>query len=413
MKSLGQVLSVSGNATGEGGQDTVQRALESIRTHLGMSVAYVSEFVDGKSVYRAVDAPGLEDKLKPGDEKPLDDVFCRHILDGRLPELMPDVAAIPFAMTIPIMREVPIGSHVSVPIRLEDGEVYGMFCCLSFEANPSLNARDLQMVRVLADIAGHQIGRDVFATRQRSEVTGRIRAVIDREAFSIVYQPIWDFHRAEPIGFECLCRFSGEPYRTPDKWFAEAVAAGLDTELELAVIHKALAGAASLPRGVYISVNASPDLILSGKLVSVVSAHPGMRIVVEVTEHAQVADYAALRSALADMRAAGASLAVDDAGAGYSSLQHIIQLNPDIIKLDISLTRAVDSDPARRALISALIFFARETGCLMIAEGVETEAERDILKLLGISKGQGYLMGRPMALEAAVSLFAPLQAAVA
>lgn len=409
MNELGEAISGVFGAS-DAGQDTISKGLEAIRTHLGMEVAYVSEFVGDKSVFRSVNAPGLEDTIKVGDEKPLDDIFCRHILAGRLPELMPDVSLEPFAMSLPIMQEVPIGAHVSVPILLADGEPYGMFCCLSFQANPTLNDRDLKMMKVFADMAAHQIGRDVEVNRVREEKRSRIRRVIENEAFSIVYQPIFDFYQSQPIGFECLCRFSGEPYRSPDLWFKEAAEVGEALPLEIAVIRKALEGATSLPQGIYVSVNASPDLILCGKLPGALQAFSGLRIVVEVTEHSQVADYAQLRDALSDLRAIGVELAVDDAGAGYSSLQHIIQLHPDIIKLDISLTRAVDSDPARRALISALIFFARETGCLMIAEGIETEAEREILRTLGISKGQGYLMGRPMALPQAMALFMPIEA---
>jgi EAL domain-containing protein (putative c-di-GMP-specific phosphodiesterase class I) len=96
--------------------------------------------------------------------------------------------------------------------------------------------------------------------------------------------------------------------------------------------------------------------------------------------------------------------AVDDAGAGYSSLQHIVQIKPDVIKLDIGLIRGVDADPSRRALISALLFFARETGAGIIAEGIETEAEAEHLLALGINKGQGYLLSRPLEVAAAQGL---------
>lgn len=409
MAEIGDVISGAMSGT-TSGRDAIYRGLEAVRTHLGMEVAYVSEFVGDQAVFRAVNAPGFEDQIKVGDENALDDIFCRHILAGRLPELMPDTTKEPFALSLPIMQSRPIGAHMSVPIRLPGGETYGMFCCLSFAANPSLNERDLKMMRVFADLAAHQIGIEVETTRALDEKRGRIRHAIEASAYSIVYQPIWDFYRPEPIGFECLCRFSGEPYRAPDAWFREAAEAGEASALELAVIRKALDGAACLPGGIYVSVNASPELILDGQLPDVLKHYPQMQIVVEVTEHAQVADYERLRAALLALKALGVKLAVDDAGAGYSSLQHIIQLRPDIIKLDISLTRAVDSDPARRALISALIFFARETGCLMIAEGIETESERDILKLLGITKGQGYLLGRPMEVGKAAGLFGALPA---
>lgn len=403
-------LGMKGNG---GTRDAISRGLEAIRTHLGMEVAYVSEFVGDQSVFRAVDAPGLEAVIKPGDTKNLDDVFCRHILDGRLPEMMPDVSANPLAMSMPIMRDTPIGAHMSVPIRKADGETYGMFCCLSFSANPSLNARDLQMMKVFAEMAAHQIGEEIGEERVRNEMRDLIRSVIDNLAFKPVYQPIFDFYQPKPIGFECLCRFAGEPYRSPDKWFKDAAEVGLGIDLELAVMRKALDEASALPFGIYISVNASPELILSGRLPEVLAQYSGRKLVVEVTEHAAVSDYEALREALKGVRTAGAELAVDDAGAGYSSLQHIVQLNPDIIKLDIGLTRGVDTDPARRALISALIYFARETGCMMIAEGVETEAERENLRMLGISKGQGYLMGRPVDAASAVWMFGEPVAAVA
>ena len=116
MNELGEAISGVFGAS-DAGQDTISKGLEAIRTHLGMEVAYVSEFVGDKSMFRSVSAPGLEDTIKVGDEKPLEDIFCRHILAGRLPELMPDVSLEPFAMSLPIMQEVPIGAHVSVPIR--------------------------------------------------------------------------------------------------------------------------------------------------------------------------------------------------------------------------------------------------------------------------------------------------------
>ena len=122
------------------------------------------------------------------------------------------------------------------------------------------------MMKVFADMAAHQIGRDVEVKRVREEKRSRIRRVIEHEAFSIVYQPIFDFYQSQPIGFECLCRFSGEPYRSPDLWFKEAAEVGEALPLEIAVIRKALEGATSLPQGIYVSVNASPDLILCGKL---------------------------------------------------------------------------------------------------------------------------------------------------
>ena len=382
----------------------LQRTLEAIRTHLGMEVAYVSEFKGDNSLFKAVDAPGLEGIIKPGDSQPLDDIFCRHILAGRLPEVMPDVSKEPFALSLPIMQRVPIGAHLSVPIRLEDGETYGMFCCLSFKPDPSLNERDLQVMRVFADMAAHEIEAERKAQQAQEKKAARIRDMLAREEFRPVFQPIYDLTSRRVVGFEALCRFAGEPYRSPDLWFAEAQACDLGLALEIATLRKALKMAEGFPRDLYVSINASPELLVSGQLPALIGQYTGRRLLVEVTEHARVEDYALLSRALDLLRQRSCEIAVDDAGAGYSGLQHIVQIKPDIIKLDIGLIRGVDADPSRRALISALLYFARETGAGLIAEGIETEAEAEHLHVLGISKGQGYLLSRPLEVPDALAL---------
>lgn len=398
---------------GREGPAPLQRTLEAIRTHLGMEVAYISEFRGEDSLFRAVDAPGLEGVIKPGDSQKLDDIFCRHILAGRLPQVMPDAAKEPLAASLPIMRKVPIGAHLSVPIKLEDGQTYGMFCCLSRKPDPSLNERDLQMLRVVADMAAHEIQAEKRSERAREAQAARIREVLARESFRPVYQPIFDLTTRKVVGFETLCRFAGEPYRTPDVWFKEADAVGLGLALEAATIRKALRASERFPRDLYLSVNTSPELLVSGQLPALLAGSQKRRVLIEITEHAAVADYALLGAALNQLRARGCEIAVDDAGAGYSSLQHIVLLKPDVIKLDMALTRGVDSDPSRRALISALLYFARETGASIIAEGIETEAEAEHLRALGIGKGQGYLLGRPMEADAAMTLASGSKARIA
>jgi EAL domain-containing protein (putative c-di-GMP-specific phosphodiesterase class I) len=386
------------------GDGMVKRSLQAIRAHLGMEVAYVSEFVGNRSVFREVDAPGLEAMIKVGDSHSLDDVYCRHILEGRLPQLIADTSAEPLAMAMPITQAVPIGKHMSVPIRLPDGRVHGMFCCLGFKADRSLHERDMQMMKVFADLAAFEIGRELEAVKAAKEKEDRIRSVIENNQLSMVYQPIWNLESRRPVGFECLARFSAAPSRSPDKWFAEAVEAKLGVLLELAAIRIAQAALAAFPADIYLAVNASPSAILSGELVDVLNGMPAERIVLEVTEHAHVEDYDRLLDALQPLRMSGVRLAVDDAGAGYASLQHILQLQPDLIKLDMGLTRNVDLDPARRALAAALVAFARDTSSEIIAEGVETTSELQALRRIGIEKAQGYFLGRPMPFDDAVKL---------
>lgn len=382
-------------AAGDSTGDVIQDALVAIRNHLGMDVAYFSEFADGRAIFRKVDAPGLEHLIKPGDSQSLEDIYCNHILEGRLPQLMPDTSLEPQAAGMPITGALPIGSHVSMPIRLRDGSAFGMFCCLSSRPNPSLNARDLATMKVFADLAAKQVNAELeerLAERQRRS---RIEAVLDQGGFEIVFQPIHDLGRLDLVGYEALSRFASQPYRSPDQWFAEAWDGGLGIELELKVIAAAVASFERLPPHLTLSVNTSPATVISGRLPQALAIRHLDRTIVEITEHAEVSDYAELHRQLAPLKRLGVKVAVDDAGAGYSGLQHLVQMEPDIIKMDMSLTRGIDENAARRAMASAMVHYARETGSQMLAEGIETQEELLTLQALGIARGQGYLLGRP------------------
>jgi EAL domain-containing protein (putative c-di-GMP-specific phosphodiesterase class I) len=385
----------------------VKRALQAIRSHLGMDVAYVSEFVGDRSVFREVDAPGHEALIKAGDSFSLDDIYCRHILEGRMPQLIPDTSVEPIAAALPITKAVPVGKHISVPIRLPDGRAYGMFCCLGFAPDQSLRERDLKMMQAFADLAAFEINRDLATAKLAEDKKVRIRNVLEQDQISIAYQPIWKLEPRRIVGLECLSRFSATPQRSPDEWFAEAAEVGLGVALELTAIRLALSALSAFPADVYLTINASPATILSRELPATLDGMPPERLVLEVTEYALVDDYDRLLTALQPLRTRGVRLAVDDAGAGYSSLRHILHLQPDFIKLDMSLTRHIDLDPARRALASALIGFARETNSRIIAEGVETASELAALRSLGVEKAQGYFLNRPMSLSSALTLFNP------
>ncbi len=374
---------------------TIERALQTVREHLGMDIAYLSEFVDGRSVFRALNAPGLEEVVKVGDSNSLEDVYCNHILEGRLPALMPDTSLEPVAMALPITTATPIGAHMSLPVTRPDGSVYGMFCCLATKPNRNLNERDLETMRIFASLATEQVHRDEENEQVRREKVARIETALNGATYSVVYQPIWNLRSKTIAGFESLCRFDSDPYRTPDLWFADAADVGLGIELELAVIATALAMLPNLDPALYLSVNASPETVTSGRLVPLLAGLPGGRIVIEITEHAQVADYDHLLACFQPLKEMGVRLAVDDAGAGYSSLRHIVRLSPDIIKLDMSLTRDVDTNPAHRSLANALIYFSNETNAAIVAEGIETAAEMATLKDIGVYGGQGYFLGKP------------------
>ena len=385
--------------------DIVQDALDFVRDHLDMEIGYLSEFQGDELVFRRVSAPGLEDMISVGDTTPLDQVYCPLILSGDLPELIPDTAHEPLTQDIPLTHTLPIRAHVTVPIHRRDGTPYGMFCCLSRSPRPSLNARDLEVMRAFAKLSSDTINETLAHQAETEGIRDRILETIEKTQFNIAYQPIMDSANRRPKGFEALCRFTAEPYRTPDKWFAEAESVGIQADLEISAIVSALEGLKVLPPETYISVNASPATILTGRMAEVLREQPAERIVLELTEHAAVACYDTLLKELDILRLMGVRIAIDDAGAGYSGLQHIVLLRPDLIKLDISLTTKVDQDVVRRSLAAALVEFARKTGACIVAEGVETEAEFDALQDLGVDLMQGYLLGRPEDIARAQSWF--------
>lgn len=237
----------------------------------------------------------------------------------------------------------------------------------------------------------------------RALIRERIEAVLTERAINIVVQPIFSLETGQIVGVEALSRFDSDSGYGPDRWFADAHEVGLGVELEILAIQTALTQAATLPAHCYVSVNVSPATLNSPALAAAVTTGPvaADRIVLELTEHVSVQDYDALIGALAELRARGLRLAIDDAGAGFASFRHILRLRPDLIKIDQAIIREIDREPAHRALAAALVMFVLEVGSTtIVAEGVETHDELRTVAALGIDAAQGYLLGRPAAATA-------------
>lgn len=287
------------------------------------------------------------------------------------------------------------GPHaVHVPLRLPDGRAGGV---LRFAPRgPAADvARDLQAIRALAALLGSQLETASFDEESWQQRIMRIRDLLDHHDLPVVFQPIANLQTGEVVGVEALSRFPGDSDQSPDKWFNEAASVGLGVELEVLAVRKALEALDQLPAGAYLSVNVSPAVAMSPRLIETLDGVPMERIVLELTEHSEVLDYEALNEALTALRARGARLAIDDAGSGFSSLRHILRLSPDIIKLDISLTQGIDNDSVLRALGYSLASFASAINADVIAEGVETERELHALRFLQVSFGQGFFLRRP------------------
>lgn len=237
------------------------------------------------------------------------------------------------------------------------------------------------------------------AEEHRRARRAEIEGIIQEGAITMVFQPIVELASGHIVGAEALARFAAEPARAPNLWFEQADEVGLGVELELVAVRAALDALDTLPPGVDLTLNASPRTVQSVAFASLLSRQlVPERLVIELTEHSLIVDYADLADALRVLRDLGIRLAVDDAGAGYASLRHILTLQPDIIKLDRTLITNLPLDSVRRALVRALVLFADEIGAVIVGEGIETEAEYTALRELGVGLGQGYHIARPAAL---------------
>jgi len=311
-------------------------------------------------------------------------------------------------------RRVGLRSMLVTPLVYED-KPFGVLKVLSPYPR-AYRAPDVRTMRMMAALVGAALGHalgysDLLseyrghlaaeheAAQVKSDLAGRIRTLIRDHALAIVYQPIVSLSDGHVLAYEALSRFpAGTP--TPDVWFVQAAEVGLGLALELEAARAALSRLDDIPHPCRLSINASPDTIVSDAFRALLAAHDTARVIVEITEHTTVADYERLCAVLRDLQARGVMVAIDDAGAGFASLRHILYVSPDIIKLDISLTRGIDRDLRRQTLVSAIRTFASGTNATVVVEGVETERESRTLARLGIEYGQGYHLGRPAPLDA-------------
>jgi EAL domain-containing protein (putative c-di-GMP-specific phosphodiesterase class I) len=255
---------------------------------------------------------------------------------------------------------------------------------------------ELQTSRPRADRIGRFVANVLqpgiaSATAQRE----RVEQMLARGAFTIVAQPIVALPERRIIGVEALARFDGPPFQPTSVWFEQARATGLAVDLELACARGAIQLLELLPPDLFVAINLGPDALVARETLDLLGWVDTRRVVFELTEHIEVHTVPRLLEGIERLRTAGARLAIDDTGAGFATLDTILQLAPEIIKLDRSITHEIDSHPARRALARALMSFAREIGAEVIAEGIETADELDAVEAAGIGRGQGFLLGPP------------------
>lgn len=283
------------------------------------------------------------------------------------------------------------------PLIWNDGPI-GMLSMGATSANHAQRLSDrLATLTEFSVMSAAVLGPMLSQRWQRDQTRAEVQSVIAAGAFTPVFQPIVDLATREFVGYEALTRF--DDGTRPDLRFLAADKVGMMVPLEMACLHAQVEQARRLPAGSFLSLNVSPALaVCLTPLLDVVGA-ADRPVVLEITEHAEIDDYPRLMAALDHVRS-HAMLAVDDAGAGYAGLHHILELRPQYVKLDISLVRHIDTDPARQAMVTGMTRFAETVGCDLIAEGIETENELTVLKLLNVAYGQGFYLAKPAPIHA-------------
>jgi EAL domain-containing protein (putative c-di-GMP-specific phosphodiesterase class I) len=374
--------------------DTDEKVAELLRTAksaLGLSLTFLSR-LDGETQHLEVVESSIP-IFKDGQKQPQATSFCQAILDGKLPKVIPNVAKLPEAKRLPAARFPRIRSFVSVPVTLSDGSLYGTFCAAGFTSDKELSKRDQALMEVLAQATATIVEPGVQERQRSDRIRSRLTPMMSSGGPHIVLQPIVSLFDGTRVGAEALSRFPVDWNAAPDVVFADAASIGVGTELELL----AFRGAAEhlWDTTGYVAINFSPETLLNSRCRELLADLPAERVLIELSEHDPVEDYAALMELLAPLRAAGMRLAIDDVGAGFSSLRHIVLTSPDVIKLDRSIVAGASVDNVLKVLVSSLVTFGHGCGAKVVAEGIETLDDALSLRDAGVDYGQGWYFGRP------------------
>jgi EAL domain-containing protein (putative c-di-GMP-specific phosphodiesterase class I) len=363
-------------ATASLAEHEIDRILAYVRHHLAMEVAWISRATDAGQLIEAIDGEGKLLGLQLGSALPWS-------AEGEPSSGGPWSA----------------GAVALAPLRHSDGRLYGYLGCMSQEPRPWLRVRDDEFLQLAAALLAPNLDAHEIERHRRGTIGARIQTVLDAGGPDIVYQPIRSLSEQRTVAFEAFSRFPmGEGPCTPDGWFAEAAEVGLDTALEVAAVRSALSALHWTEPHHRIAINSSAANLRHPRMLTELNRHDMRRVIIEITEHDLVQDYNQLRAVTRVLQDLGASIAVDDAGTGHAGFTHLIEIRPDIIKLDHQLVHAIDADSVRAAMATALLRFAKDIGATVVAEGIETAGELQTVTRLEIDYAQGYHIARPTAL---------------
>ena len=363
----------------------------------GVILAGVLEHEDGRLRVLGVSGPGTF-PIPIGAYLPatVSEAILAHATGGPWSENIPDTATgqgvVEHSPLVEMVVALGIRAVAFAPMRI-GGELIGIIGVGTVDAERARHLTDeLPAVGEFGATASALLAPSLTDRRERRGDRHQIAAVISDRAFRPVFQPIVDLATARTVGFEALTEFEGG--RSAYDMFGLATRVGLGQELELATLAAAIKASTALPGPAWLSLNVSPRLVTDSDRLPALLGKVRRSIVLEITEHEVITDYAGLRSAFRRL-GPDVSLAIDDAGAGVANFNHLVELRPDLIKIDLQLVRDVDTDLARQALIAGLVHFGRAAHARVLVEGVETKEELAAVVELGVTLGQGYFLGRP------------------
>jgi PAS domain S-box-containing protein len=376
-------------------EEAAQAVCEGLASLPGIDVAYLVAFLDTNEAVIVASRPSDGLPLRVGDRLPQDSANYLHDRAAAGPWGTRQTVEAEAEMG-DSMRDASIRALAFGPIQHGDHIAGVLVVGTRDERHATAVADKMPPLVSFGASANTPLVERMHARRREHSLRGAIGSMLAARAFRPVFQPIVELSSNETMGYEALTRFdSGE---RPERQFADAWAVGIGPELELATLEAAIEAARGLPAGRWLDLNMSPRLLDSWDQLHALIRSADRPIVIEITEHERIADYANVRNAVTAL-GKNVRLAVDDAGVGIANFGHIVELRPDFVKLDTSLVRGVNSNLGRQALVVAMRHFARTAGCRLVAEGVETVEEARALAQLGVEFAQGYWFGRPENVE--------------
>lgn len=384
-------------------REEIGAMLEALRVRLDMDVAFVSRQIGSSHRFFTHVAARGPTPLASGDHSANENSLCWLVIEGKLPERVTDTSLYENAACLPVVDQLNVRSHFSVPLRRRDGRVHGSLCCFSYRPRPDIDDHDMQMLRSLAMIISEQIESRIEREERCEDAAQEIERLIIDDALTIVHQPIYDLSDWHLIGHECLMRQKAQPQRSPLDLLQRARAAGRTLELELHAARKALATLDSSHPEHFVAINVSPATLSSPALLALIPEGSETRLVIELNQQETALQQTPVKEAIKVLKSR-AWVAVKGTSASLEGLQALLDLGPDILKLDRDFLGGLAADPALRALIMALVQIAGDTGVTLIAQGVETREDLQALRELGVRYAQGFILGKPAAPGCGVAL---------